>query len=307
MNRQGLGIFQMASEETEKDAYVLLPVHNRRDITVSFANDLFAQTYKGVQLVLIDDGSTDGTAEAVLSTLPSAHVIRGDGNLWWAGSLQKGFDHLATLNLSDDTIVIISNDDVRLPSDFVEVGVTLLSSRQPSLLLAQLKEEGDEFPRESGVAFDPYTMTFQAAKRPEEINCLSTRGLFLHWGSIKAIGGFHTTMLPHYGSDYEYTIRAFRKGFSLWTDRRLFLTYLPEQTGFRGEGDSLGFRLMFYNIFRRHSVTNPFMFMSLSWLVGKRSTWLKVTLLHWLSIVKCLTKAARRSFLLSLQRPNIFQ
>ena len=55
-------------------------------------------------------------------------------------------------------------------------------------------------------------MSFEEADEPAKINCFSTRGLFIRWGEMKSVGGFHPFALPHYWSDYEYTIRAMRKG-----------------------------------------------------------------------------------------------
>ncbi|HUK05974.1 MAG TPA: glycosyltransferase, partial [Burkholderiales bacterium] len=43
--------------------YVLAPVHNRRALTERFIGCLKAQTDRDYRLVLIDDGSTDGTAQ----------------------------------------------------------------------------------------------------------------------------------------------------------------------------------------------------------------------------------------------------
>ena len=45
--------------------YILLPVHNRCDITREFIDCLKAQTFQDYHLVLIDDGSTDGTEQMV--------------------------------------------------------------------------------------------------------------------------------------------------------------------------------------------------------------------------------------------------
>ena len=39
--------------------YILLPVHNRREITRDFIDYLEAQTWQNYHLVLIDDESTD--------------------------------------------------------------------------------------------------------------------------------------------------------------------------------------------------------------------------------------------------------
>lgn len=48
--------------------YVVTAVHNRYNITKRFIEQLLEQTYKEFVLVLIDDGSTDNTAEMEIYT-----------------------------------------------------------------------------------------------------------------------------------------------------------------------------------------------------------------------------------------------
>ena len=63
-------------------------------------------------------------------------------------------------------------------------------------------------------------------------DCLSTRGLFLYVKDFKKIGGFYPKLLPHYLSDYEFTIRAKRKGYNLIVNRELKLFVDESQTGY---------------------------------------------------------------------------
>ncbi|MEO8935379.1 MAG: glycosyltransferase, partial [Burkholderiaceae bacterium] len=68
--------------------YILLPVHSRRALTERFIRCLQAQTYTDFHVVLIDDGSTDGTAEMVAALLPGRlTILTGTGDWWWGGSL----------------------------------------------------------------------------------------------------------------------------------------------------------------------------------------------------------------------------
>lgn len=64
---------------------VLVTAHNRRELTMAALRALEAACPPEVQLTvfLTDDGSTDGTADAVRTEFPQAHIIHGDGNLYW--------------------------------------------------------------------------------------------------------------------------------------------------------------------------------------------------------------------------------
>ena len=41
--------------------------------------------------ILVDDGSTDGTGEAVQGEFPQVRLLRGDGRLFWGGGLRLAF------------------------------------------------------------------------------------------------------------------------------------------------------------------------------------------------------------------------
>ena len=213
--------------------HVLLPAHNRRAVTEKCIADLKAQTWDNLRVVFIDDGCTDGTAEMVLRHLPEATVLRGTGDWWWAGSLQQGFDWLERSGAGPDDIVLILNDDTTFGPEFVASAVAVLRQRRRALLLARLYDSATGKLVEVGVHADWRTLGFRGVMEPEQVNCFATRGLFLRFGDILAIGGFHTVLLPHYGSDYEYTMRAHRKGFALISDSGVRLAFSEETTGLR--------------------------------------------------------------------------
>jgi GT2 family glycosyltransferase len=239
-----------------RQVHVLLPVHNRRPITEAFVRCLRAQTHEPLHLVLIDDGSTDGTAEMVTSHLPDATIVRGNGNWWWAGSLQRGMETLKRGAARPGDIVLIMNDDTRFAPDFIEKGIATLLARPRSILLAQLYDARSGKFLESGAHVDWRRLQFRAVGNSERPNCFSTRGLFVRFEDMLEIGGFRPILLPHYGSDYEYTLRAHHKGFALATSREVMLWGYEESTGVRDlSGLSIGQFLRV--IFSKRSVDNP--------------------------------------------------
>ncbi|HVZ64998.1 MAG TPA: glycosyltransferase family 2 protein [Opitutaceae bacterium] len=92
---------------------VIVPVHNRREITLACLRALHADGVEDwAEILVVDDGSTDGTGEAVAREFPSVSVLRGDGSWWWAGAIRRGMER--TLARGAERIFWL-NDDCRPP------------------------------------------------------------------------------------------------------------------------------------------------------------------------------------------------
>lgn len=98
------------TEITQRIA-VIMTVHNRREMTLKSLAALYAESNM-FDVYLTDDGSTDGTKEAVMQRFPQVNIIEGDGNLFWnrgmhaafGVALEKGYDYYLWLN--DDTYLV---------------------------------------------------------------------------------------------------------------------------------------------------------------------------------------------------------
>ena len=92
---------------------VLMTCHNRRALTVRCLESLRAQQGDAdIVLFVVDDGSSDGTAEAVRAAWPAAHVIPGNGSLFWNGGMRLAWETAATVGPFDHYLWL--NDDVVL-------------------------------------------------------------------------------------------------------------------------------------------------------------------------------------------------
>lgn len=237
--------------------YIVLPVHNRCEITKQFLLCLEQQSYQDYHLLLIDDGSTDDTPAIDMSRINRHTTIRGDGSWWWAGCLQKGFEWLKQMKISGENTILIINDDVYIESDFLEKGISLLRTSQRTLLLAQSQLTRGAPSFETGIHANMKKFSFEIALDPEKINCLSTRGLFLRWKDFQIIGGFHPMILPHYWSDYEFSMRAHRKGYALITSPSVYLVPMLHDTGRQSPDYSGNYASFLRSIFSVRTIHHP--------------------------------------------------
>lgn len=245
-----------------KEFFILLPVHNRKEITLTFIRNLKQQTIASFKLILIDDGSSDGTSESVRKELQETIILQGNGSLWWAGSLQLGLEYLK-LHAQNDSSVLIINDDTILPPNFIEIGLNYLIKNPNSLVCSNYKVKGKFIT--AGVKIDWTRMRFKSS--PLDIDCVPTRGLFLRMSSFEKIGGFHPVLLPHYLSDYEFTIRAKRKGHKLLCPEDLYLEPMLEETGTRTVKNQRGLAY-FKKLFSVKCPDNPIYLCSFSILAA---------------------------------------
>lgn len=98
---------------------VLLTCHERIERTLTCLAALEAQ--QGVdevtfEVIVVDAGSRDGTADAVEARFPQATVLRRGDELFWNGGMRVALGHAVTL---DPDHYLWLNDDVDLDSDAV--------------------------------------------------------------------------------------------------------------------------------------------------------------------------------------------
>lgn len=92
---------------------ILLTCFNRREQTLECLRLLARQKPCGASLnyFLVDDGSTDGTAEAVAREFPEVRILQGDGSLYWCGGMRLAW---RTAAVSDPDYYLLLNDDTHL-------------------------------------------------------------------------------------------------------------------------------------------------------------------------------------------------
>ncbi|MCP1393569.1 MAG: glycosyltransferase family 2 protein [Methanothrix harundinacea] len=85
---------------------VVIPNYNGRRYLEMCLSSLFSQTYQDFEVILVDNGSWDGSSEYVEKRFPGVRVVRNEENLGFAGGVNSGIRQARgekILTLNNDT------------------------------------------------------------------------------------------------------------------------------------------------------------------------------------------------------------
>lgn len=200
--------------------HVLVACHNRRNLTVrAITTFAAAAAAAGVDadFTVFDDGSTDGTAEA-LATLNLPIVrISGDGSAFWSRSMAEAEDHVLR-TYHDNGYVVWLNDDVELDGDFLEVALEAAKSFPSAVLVGAMRDPDTGQLTYSGyrsVGLHPLSGAIVEPNGTlQSIDIYDGNLVFIPMKTARALGGIDGS-LPHFGADTDYGMRVREGGFKL--------------------------------------------------------------------------------------------
>lgn len=286
---------QYSSENLKDyDLAIIAPVFNRKKITLNYVNQLKTQSFQNFILILIDNGE-DRTYEDAISILNNIIVLKGKSDLWWGNSLQYGVDFLKQCKTNDQLIVHINNDDTVFDNKFLKTGMELIKS-VGGLVCSQAVSNKDVNRINKGICIVWKDLNFNPWSEGRELNCVSTRGIFIKFIDILRVGEFRDRILPHYLSDFEFTVRANQRGLKLSCPDDLRLTSLTDETGIHKMKELDIFKI-WGHVFDKRNALNPMIYMKFSILRAP----LKYKLLHIFKYSYMLFKIIVKSLLITLR------
>ena len=101
-------------------ASIIIPNWNGREWLDRCLRSLLAQTLQPVEIIVVDNGSTDGSAEWLDGAFPTVRVLRQPGNLGFARATNIG------IRASSGEFVVLFNNDAWAEPDWLERCVTAM-------------------------------------------------------------------------------------------------------------------------------------------------------------------------------------
>ncbi|MGI8811060.1 MAG: glycosyltransferase family 2 protein [Pyrinomonadaceae bacterium] len=208
---------------------LVMPVHNRREITLQGIRSLDAMNSDGldVRIYVVDDGSTDGTADAVEQTFPNVVLIRADGTLHYAAGTNCGIEHALEW---EPEFVATMNDDAVFHPDFLKWLIHTARENERSIIgsLLLLWDEphrvfqvGQTWDTLSGGWIIPNDVTiFNVSQEPFDVECIVGNCVLFPVEAIRECGLMDEKRFPHGWGDAQWLMRMRKSGWRLMVDPR---------------------------------------------------------------------------------------
>ncbi len=204
----------------------IITCHNRKEKTLTCLTNLMNQDVIGdidLNVYLVDDGSTDGTGDAVKQNFPSVNILKGDGTLYWNGGMRFAF-YEALKNEYDYYLWL--NDDTFLHSDAIKLLLETANDikRQKSrdvIVTGTIKDidtgKVNYGGRNIKSKFQPLKfIQLESSIKPQQCDTFNGNVVLIPRTVTKEIGNISLEYSKQHGGDFDYGLRAKYAGFESW-------------------------------------------------------------------------------------------
>lgn len=198
---------------------------NRREDTLACLRSLVRSPFHPMAVLVVDNGSTDGTVAAVRAEFPEAEVLEQGRNLGYTGGMNVGLER--ALELRADSVLVLNND-VELAPDAVPALLAAAEARPDAAALSPVIHFAAE--RDliwyAGAGFDPvrgYNGRLSGYRsrdggrlgEPFETDRACGAAMLVPRPVLERVGLFDEALFA-YAEDADWSLRARKAGYRLF-------------------------------------------------------------------------------------------
>jgi GT2 family glycosyltransferase len=217
----------------EPSLAVIIPTHNRWEEARETLAQLQKSDYRNFEIVLIEDGCTDGTADNCQREFPDVHLLHGDGSLWWSGAINKGVEY--ALARGADAIVWLNDDNRVEPDTLSRMVESFKRTGERSIICARTKSTDTGLDEWVG---DPPRWHPEFGKwQPPDLfqedvpvkHPPGGRGVLIPAACFREIGLVDSQAFPHYWADHDFHYRAMEAGYRYFIASKTAVWNVPNK------------------------------------------------------------------------------
>ena len=192
---------------------VLLACFNRKENTINCLSQLLNLT-KDIDVYVVDDNSTDGTAESIHSRFPEVRLIEGSGNLFWNRGMNLAWQQAAT---RDYEFYLWLNDDVILYENCLKELYECSNISNNKAIISGIVESEDKLQILYGGTNDKKKILKPNGKL-NPITRMNGNVVLIPKSVYKSLGNLDP-FFHHDLGDVDYGLRAKKNNISVFTTR----------------------------------------------------------------------------------------
>jgi len=255
------------------DLSIVIPTFNRKQPLSILLNQFKGQKITGIEykIVVVVDGSTDGTLEMLSSEFPEVFVVKGSGNWWFTKSMNEGCKY--AVEVLKSKLILTINDDVQISENYLSqiirnynecgpesiIGSSSYSATEPRMItFSGIKSEN-----RLKLKYHKYIPSY-TYKNPADLKgvvpsvTLPTRGVLLSAEMMKKLNYLDEVTFPQYSSDYDFVLRAAKNGAKIYVSYDAYLFENMQMTSGGNPRLAKNFRSYLNNIFFNKYSSNYF-------------------------------------------------
>lgn len=209
----------VSGKDSQPLVFIVIPIHNGLSHTKNILADIQELKYSNARVIVVDDGSSDGSFEYIRQHYPDIILLRGNGQLWWSGSVNKGIRH--ALEGKADYICLLNNDN-RFEEDFLDKLVRTASGKSAACVCSKVLIQNSRkvfFAGGTVNAIGELRMRqgddHPGLDSPKEILWTGGMGVLFRADVFKTIGLFDDKHFPQYFGDADFSFRLRKGGFKI--------------------------------------------------------------------------------------------
>lgn len=225
----------------DKTVSVVVPNWNGKDVIGDCLKSLQKQSYKLAQIIVVENGSVDGSVEYIEKHFPDVTLLKQPENLGFAGGVNVGIK-AAQKNKSD--YVWLLNNDATVDKDCLKNLVRTATQQSADIVASVILTANDTLIDSDGDNYSIYglpfprhrSMSVHLVPKADEPIFSASGGASLYKTSLFDEIGYFDEMFFAYYEDVDLSMRAQLRGKKIWLSHNAIVHHRMNHTADRHPG-----------------------------------------------------------------------